>query len=234
MTPGESPGEAREGPGETLQAARLAMEVSCREVAEALNLPIETVEAIEANDYERLPAPVFTRGYIRAYAKLLELDSDPVVARFPLGESETQTAEVAITPAANPMEALVRQKPRQLMGVALALGLVVLIALVVWLAAESEQAPEGSTSPPDQVVTDETAATVAEPSSAEPAAVVAAETSSRVEPAVAPPPATVSAVAAEPAPDIEDVAASTETPARAIDPPAADSPAIEQPVLQAA
>ncbi|MDH3642820.1 MAG: DUF4115 domain-containing protein, partial [Gammaproteobacteria bacterium] len=42
------------------------------------------------------------------------------------------------------------------------------------------------------------------------------------------------AVAAEPAPDIEDVAASTETPARAIDPPAADSPAIEQPVLQAA
>ena len=101
--------DAAEGPGESLRAARQAMEISCREVAEALNLPILTVEAIEANDYERLPGAVFTRGYIRAYARLLELDSDPVVARYPAGDSDTQTLE---TEAVRPLQGLVREHPQ--------------------------------------------------------------------------------------------------------------------------
>jgi len=238
MSSGETPGETREGPGETLQAARLAMEISCREVAEALNLPIKTVEAIEANDYERLPSPVFTRGYIRAYAKLLELDSDPVVARFPLGETETQTAEVTVTPSANGLEALVRQNPRQLMGIAGALALVVLIALVVWLVPESEEAPEVSAAVSAEVVTDEPAAesvaTVARPSGPEPVADAAAETRSRVEPTVAAAPAAVpesdiedDQVAAERSVVVDAAPATTERPLAVA--PASDSPATEQP-----
>ena len=74
------------GPGPTLKATRQAMNVEPREVADALNLPLTTVQAIEENDYAQLPNAVFARGYVRSYAKLLELDPDPIVQQFPMPE----------------------------------------------------------------------------------------------------------------------------------------------------
>ena len=35
--------------------------------------------ALEANDWDRLPAPVFVRGYIRAYARLMALDDEELL-----------------------------------------------------------------------------------------------------------------------------------------------------------
>jgi cytoskeleton protein RodZ len=131
--------EIVEGPGETLRAARQAMEISCREVAEALNLPIRTVEAIEANDYEQLPGAVFTRGYIRAYAKLLELDSDPVVARYP--EFDNVTENLDVIRSRRPQD-LVREYPLWVLGGAVGLLVLVLVSLAVWLwPASDESAP---------------------------------------------------------------------------------------------
>ncbi len=67
-------------PGAVLARTREEMGVTQREVSDALNLPVSTVAAIEEGDKSRLPALVFTRGYVRAYAKLLELDAEPLVA----------------------------------------------------------------------------------------------------------------------------------------------------------
>jgi cytoskeleton protein RodZ len=57
--------------------------VTVREVADTLNLSITVVQALEADDYDRLPGTVFARGYIRAYARLLELDPVPLLERYP-------------------------------------------------------------------------------------------------------------------------------------------------------
>ena len=131
--------EAIEGPGATLQAAREAMEISCREVAEALNLPVRTVEAIEANDYEKLPGAVFTRGYIRAYAKLLELDSDPIVARYPAVDNQSETTEVA---PGRPLQDHIRDHPRWVLGGAVTVGVVAVIWLAVWLWPAADEPAE--------------------------------------------------------------------------------------------
>ena len=67
------------GPGAILARVREEQGLSQRNAADDLNLPIHIVDAIETNDAERLPAEVFTRGYIRAYAKLLNLDPEPLL-----------------------------------------------------------------------------------------------------------------------------------------------------------
>ena len=87
------------GPGADLQAAREGMEVSTREVADALNLPVNVIEALEADDYERLPPTVFTRGYLRSYARLLELSPESLLARYPEVTEETDaiTGELPVT-----------------------------------------------------------------------------------------------------------------------------------------
>lgn len=75
--------EPSTGPGGQLRAERESLGVTVREVADTLNLSITVVQALEADDYDRLPGAVFARGYIRAYARLLELDPTPLLERYP-------------------------------------------------------------------------------------------------------------------------------------------------------
>ena len=67
-------------PWSVLAQARAATGLSERDVAEALNLSIVVVQAIEVGDENNMPAEVFVKGYVRAYAKLLNLDPEPLVA----------------------------------------------------------------------------------------------------------------------------------------------------------
>ncbi|HEV7823016.1 MAG TPA: RodZ domain-containing protein [Burkholderiales bacterium] len=60
--------------GEQLAAARQSRGMSIGEIAQQLKLSPWQVEALESNDVKRLPSPVFVRGFIRNYARLLKLD----------------------------------------------------------------------------------------------------------------------------------------------------------------
>lgn len=71
--------EAGEGPGAALQAAREARQLSVPQVADQLKLSSAVVTALEANDWDRLPAQVFVRGYVRAYARLMGLDDEELL-----------------------------------------------------------------------------------------------------------------------------------------------------------
>ena len=147
--------ETSEGPGQVLRAEREALGVTTRDVAETLNLAVSMVEAIEADDYEQMPAAVFARGYIRAYARLLSLEPEPLVARYP------EDAGVADGNGASGPSAveLLRQNSRLVAGAG---GLVLLVLLGVWLWPESKPAAEfGSGSPAEAPVSATEAATEA-------------------------------------------------------------------------
>lgn len=114
-------------PGSVLRAEREALGVSVREVAETLNLSLAVIEAIEDDDLDRLPGVVFARGYVRAYARLLELDPAPLVAQYP------QAADVATRPVAStepPIWEWIRRRPGLVLGAA-AGGLVLVLAVTV-------------------------------------------------------------------------------------------------------
>ena len=134
--------EQTDGPGQVLRAEREALGVTTRDVAETLNLSITMVEAIEADDYERMPAAVFARGYIRAYARLLDLDPEPIVARYPEVAVSNELPERVEPPG---IEERLRRHPQLVVGglVLLALLLVVLIGVWLWPSDETEQAASG-------------------------------------------------------------------------------------------
>ena len=72
----------RKGVGYRLQQAREHQGLMYESVASQLNLSIQTVIALEADDVDKLPPPSFTRGYLRAYAKLLGIDDDDLVSHY--------------------------------------------------------------------------------------------------------------------------------------------------------
>ena len=70
----EITGDEAPSPGEQLRKARVGYSWSLHDVAANLNLDIDVVRALESGDYAGLPEPAFIRGYLRAYARLMELD----------------------------------------------------------------------------------------------------------------------------------------------------------------
>lgn len=64
--------------GEILKRARLQMNMEIEPVGAQLNIRPELLEALEANDYDRLPGKVYVVGFVRTYAEALGLDGDKV------------------------------------------------------------------------------------------------------------------------------------------------------------
>lgn len=67
-------------PGTQLAAQRQVLGWSIEQVSDQLKLAPRQVLAIEQDNYEALPGLAVTRGFIRAYAKLLKLDATPLLA----------------------------------------------------------------------------------------------------------------------------------------------------------
>lgn len=78
------------GFGANLAAARESMGLSAADVADRLKLTARQIEALETEDWSHLPDPVFVRGFVRNYARLVELDPDSLVNPVPAVEATTK------------------------------------------------------------------------------------------------------------------------------------------------
>ncbi|MGH9365577.1 MAG: helix-turn-helix domain-containing protein [Thermoanaerobaculia bacterium] len=68
--------------GEELRRERLIREISLEEISSATKISLRLLKALEAGDTSRLPAPAFTRGFIRAYARHLGIDPEEKVNAY--------------------------------------------------------------------------------------------------------------------------------------------------------
>jgi cytoskeletal protein RodZ len=68
--------------GATLREAREQRGVSLREIAEATKISLPALQALERNDLARLPPGIFTRAFVRGYAREAGLDPEEAVRRF--------------------------------------------------------------------------------------------------------------------------------------------------------
>lgn len=63
-------------PGARLRAERERRGQAVGDIAAQLRLDGSVIQALEADDYDRLPAAIFVKGYIRSYGKLMQMDVD--------------------------------------------------------------------------------------------------------------------------------------------------------------
>lgn len=73
----------RVGPGAQLRAAREATGLSLEQAAQQLKLAPRQVKALEEEDFAQLPGRTFARGFVRNYARLLNLDGEDLLAQLP-------------------------------------------------------------------------------------------------------------------------------------------------------
>lgn len=69
--------------GAVLREGREQQGLSVADVANRIKFAPRQIEAMEADDFAHLPEMTFVRGFVRSYARLLEIDAAPLLAALP-------------------------------------------------------------------------------------------------------------------------------------------------------
>jgi len=65
--------------GKSIKIVRAAREISLEEIYRKTNIPKKTLEDIEEEHFEKLPALVYLKGFLKAYAKILNVNQAQMV-----------------------------------------------------------------------------------------------------------------------------------------------------------
>lgn len=86
--------------GDELRLAREARGITLRQISDQTRISIRYLEAIESNDYKRLPGGIFNRSFIKAYAKQISFDEKEALEGYLRTAREQGDAadEVVTTP----------------------------------------------------------------------------------------------------------------------------------------
>lgn len=117
-------------PNQQLLAARQQKAWSLGFVAQQLSLPVETVAALEQGEYEKLHGSAFVVAYLRAYARLLELDAEQVINEYKISLDQQQRAQYENSLIVAASIKAQHKKYRTGYGVAAAIALVGCLAIL--------------------------------------------------------------------------------------------------------
>lgn len=123
--------ESARGIGERLRQTRMRAGLTPSEVGSQLKMPTYAIEALEREDWARIGAPVFIRGQLRSYARLLGLPADAIVESLSMpADAPVELVPQTYTPR---MQRVAEQTKMRLVYVVLTAA----IAVPVWLATRS-------------------------------------------------------------------------------------------------
>jgi cytoskeleton protein RodZ len=132
--------------GRALAAAREARCMSLADAAAQLRLHVRQVQAIEAEDMAALPEAPFVRGYVRNYAKLVDLPPEPLLALVNARLKPGDPLRLHLSAAAvSPLHRTPREPISGRLVVGGVVALLCALAFLGWWTMRGETAPPPST-----------------------------------------------------------------------------------------
>lgn len=117
--------------GRYLKAERCQKGIDLRHISKETRIRHETLQLIEMEDHDKLPAEVFTKGFLRAYAASIGVDGDEVIRRYTVSrDAHTEAGQIDSDP--DHSESTFWRHLQISLGILFVI-LVVFIPLVYWL-----------------------------------------------------------------------------------------------------
>lgn len=175
--------------GTFLASRRLERNLSVEDIADKTGIHLAVIRALEADDHTKLPSPVFVRGFIKLYAKALDIDPAEPLAIYQREAPQEQTA-LPIGPDILSNESLAESPLVTRKKIGIGLAILLLVAATAGLfhvlpnppffgrlkdaSAPSSAAGNTPSAPAD--------ATAVEPEAAQPSKTTAASAATAIEP----------------------------------------------------
>ncbi len=118
--------------GEKLRLARETRGIALRDISEQTRISMRYLEAIESDDYRRLPGGIFNRSFIRAYAKFIGYDEAQAVDEY--ARTLRERGEPDEESSTKPYKSMVYTENNRspVMTLVLALVILTVLSLCVW------------------------------------------------------------------------------------------------------
>lgn len=122
--------------GFQLRAGRERLGMSIEDVVAKIKLAPRQIVALEADDFQALPETTFLRGFVRSYAKLLQLEVQPLLDALPGAQVAKVIVDTQKVEAPFPSEKTVRRQ-----NVNLLIAAFIVALLIAGFAAWQAKAP---------------------------------------------------------------------------------------------
>jgi len=129
--------------GEKLRLARETRGIALRDISEQTRISMRYLEAIETNDYQRLPGGIFNRSFIRAYAKFVGYDEQEAIEEYSRTLRQQGEDDDDLPKSHRSMVYTDDNEPRnrsRLTTLLLAILILAILSLVVWAGLHFYQA----------------------------------------------------------------------------------------------
>ena len=123
-----STAKSSESIGTILREARERLGLSVNDVANRIKFAPKQIEWLEADDYVRLPEAAFVRGFVRSYARLLDLDPTDLLAGLPASYVKTSAVQ-EVKSVEVPMPSVLSARRYNIVLLATGLIIAVLVAI---------------------------------------------------------------------------------------------------------
>lgn len=140
--------------GENLRREREMRGVTLQEISAATKISVRFLKSIENEDFSRLPGGIFNRSFVRAYARYLGLDEDPLLEEYQLAARAGADVDLSQFSPPRSYSRPERYSRHALWAVVIAVGLLA-IGLTLWrhshrslqVPAATKSSPAGSPGP---------------------------------------------------------------------------------------
>lgn len=105
--------------GSYLRTEREQRGLSVAEVAQSTRIPVRVLHQLEGDRRQELPADVFVRGYLRAYARVLGVGDSDLLSRYRGRDARDDTP--------TPLPAVYSAEPGRRFGIAIALVILLIL-----------------------------------------------------------------------------------------------------------
>jgi cytoskeleton protein RodZ len=125
--------------GRALAAARKGRGLSQGDVAAQLRLQLRQVKAIEADDLSALPEGPFVRGFVRNYAKIVDLPAEPLLAMLNARLKPAEPLRADTAASAGPVQMAMREQFSRLAVIGGAVAALLLFAALGWWSVRKDE-----------------------------------------------------------------------------------------------
>ena len=169
--------------GEVLRLARTNQGLTLEELHKKTEIQLDMLEAMEADDFDQLPSPFYTRSFLRKYAWAVELDERIVLDAYDSGSmityEEVDVDEEELTGRRRSSKKNKTSFLPLFYFILFALSIVIFVTYYVWNYLQTQ--PERSTASSYSVVQATSSTSFATPSSTSSSS---SSSSSNIEPAI--------------------------------------------------
>jgi cytoskeleton protein RodZ len=120
--------------GQQLRLAREERGIALREISDQTRISMRYLEAIETNDYKRLPGGIFNRSFLKAYARCVGFDEKEAVDAYIALMRDQGADEPEITPYHSKVYTDATATRSPWLTLFLAIVILAIITLAAWAA----------------------------------------------------------------------------------------------------